>query len=905
MKNLFPKAKQVALSSALQWLPSGGKIEGDEYRCLNPLRVDSTIGSFSINLKSGKWADFADDMSGNDLVSCYAYLNRSSLEMVARDSGYKNIEGGIQAEAAREIIITYDSSYFPGVDDDFSRPIEQEKKGPWDGFTQITTGLRDAIDPMETLLYHERYNGAYSNHWTFTDKRGKPMFIVARYYKEKKKEDRPFTPWTDGTNIRWRSKNLEGVLLPLYNLVGLESNQNLPVLLLEGQKNAEQSRTVLDGLFVTSSVYRSPKKTDLEPLRGRTVYYWFDPDGAGRKKLKEIKKLLTDIDCRFFAIHSPVGKPKGWDISNAIDVGWGASEISEHIKDQQGKPLDRVHVGDYVDDFQWPFKIVGQNSENIFFFPKETCILMKFKRTQIGKSSLMSLMDVRNWGDLFQKAEGNGVDWDMAANEILRKASQAPIYSDTMVRRSGMWRDDGRLIAHAGDKLFIDGEDVPLFDAETEYIYERNRRIPFSIDNPLTTEESAELANVTQYLDVESPEMRLFFSGWLLLAPFGGVLGWRPSVWIIGAKGSGKSHIFSKIVDPIIGDFSVSSLGSSTSAGIKQHLDKTSIPTVMDEFEGDNQKKKELITDILNVVRQSSSGADSTYHILQGTADKGGTTLNIQSMFMFASIGANLVHSADASRIALVKLRTPLKALKEKRNAQFKKMVTAEKMITKEWASSFHARTLRLLPTVIKTVELFRDRAMLTMGTNRSGDQYGTLLGGAWMINHDTVPSIEEVDNFLRELKVESNEASNREDEATCMEYILSSQIEVSKVKKTVGVWLLYWFSSQSIKQFTVDESFGEFNFNVTEVKSVLGEYGIKPISRTGQKGPKIQIAVNHPNIKRFLRETPWEENYSDMIQRLKFCSRGSGSTPFGSLGRKGFSELDAVELFAEDEVPF
>ncbi len=86
--NLFDKARQVALSSALEWLPAGKK-EGDEWVCLNPLRADDKLGSFKINLRTGSWADFADDVGGNDLISCYAYLFRSTLESVAVSAGYK------------------------------------------------------------------------------------------------------------------------------------------------------------------------------------------------------------------------------------------------------------------------------------------------------------------------------------------------------------------------------------------------------------------------------------------------------------------------------------------------------------------------------------------------------------------------------------------------------------------------------------------------------------------------------------------------------------------------------------------------------------------------------------------------------------------------------------------------
>ena len=56
-----------------RWLPRG-RIEGDEFVALNPRRADKRLGSFKINLRTGRWADFATGDSGGDPVSLAAYL---------------------------------------------------------------------------------------------------------------------------------------------------------------------------------------------------------------------------------------------------------------------------------------------------------------------------------------------------------------------------------------------------------------------------------------------------------------------------------------------------------------------------------------------------------------------------------------------------------------------------------------------------------------------------------------------------------------------------------------------------------------------------------------------------------------------------------------------------------------
>lgn len=62
-----------------------GKRAGQEYVALNPTRHDNKQGSFSVNLISGKWSDFATGDSGGDVVSLYAYLKRVSQYEAAKE----------------------------------------------------------------------------------------------------------------------------------------------------------------------------------------------------------------------------------------------------------------------------------------------------------------------------------------------------------------------------------------------------------------------------------------------------------------------------------------------------------------------------------------------------------------------------------------------------------------------------------------------------------------------------------------------------------------------------------------------------------------------------------------------------------------------------------------------------
>ncbi len=91
----FKRIARAALHHSERLLPQclpDGQQCGNEWIARNPNRNDRRLGSFKINLKSGRWADFATGDSGGDLISLYAYLHglgqSKAAIRVAREIGY-------------------------------------------------------------------------------------------------------------------------------------------------------------------------------------------------------------------------------------------------------------------------------------------------------------------------------------------------------------------------------------------------------------------------------------------------------------------------------------------------------------------------------------------------------------------------------------------------------------------------------------------------------------------------------------------------------------------------------------------------------------------------------------------------------------------------------------------------
>lgn len=67
-----------------RWLP-GGRANGREYEARNPRRVDRRPGSFRVNVRSGRWSDFATGDKGGDPISLAAFLfNLSRIDAARR-----------------------------------------------------------------------------------------------------------------------------------------------------------------------------------------------------------------------------------------------------------------------------------------------------------------------------------------------------------------------------------------------------------------------------------------------------------------------------------------------------------------------------------------------------------------------------------------------------------------------------------------------------------------------------------------------------------------------------------------------------------------------------------------------------------------------------------------------------
>jgi predicted P-loop ATPase len=271
-------ALQRARALVEQWCP-GGHYAGHEYKALNPTRADSKIGSFSINVATGEWGDFATTDAGKDLISLYAYLQGIDQGEAARELGE---DLGIDVPKAKEHRAKRERPPMPPPDD---KPAVA-KRSKW---TPILPVPADAPDPPKA----SEYRGLPEASWRYLDMDGQLLGVVGRFLKSDGGKDIiPFTYCQHEKGARnWREIAFPEPR-PLYGLEQLKAKADAPLVFVEGEK----CKDVADEVFLDHVALTWPGggnavgKADFSLLAERPnkkAILWPDCDSQREKLSKE------------------------------------------------------------------------------------------------------------------------------------------------------------------------------------------------------------------------------------------------------------------------------------------------------------------------------------------------------------------------------------------------------------------------------------------------------------------------------------------------------------------------------------------------------------------------------------------------------------------------------------------
>lgn len=291
----IPDIKKVAavslgaIDSVLNhWLP-GGKREGAEYLPLNPLRGDSKPGSFSVNLKTGKWSDFATGDKGLDLVSLVAYLENCSQGQAAEKlAAFLNIsldkKSTTPERATGKPKEMGKAKPSPGKGD-------SSRGGSGDSWVCVMPVPNDAPKPP---IAHSRHGKPTRRH-TYTTPDGQVNFYHDRHEKKggERKQFAPLSLWRKDDRFEWRFK-APPEPRPLYGLPGLVAFPDAKVWFVEGEKAAEALHKLLpkQPVLCWQGGSQAVAKSDYSPLDGRDCVVFPDNDLPGKKAGNDLARRL-------------------------------------------------------------------------------------------------------------------------------------------------------------------------------------------------------------------------------------------------------------------------------------------------------------------------------------------------------------------------------------------------------------------------------------------------------------------------------------------------------------------------------------------------------------------------------------------------------------------------------------
>ena len=306
--------------------------------------------------------------------------------------------------------------------------------------------------------------------------------------------------------------------------------------------------------------------------------------------------------------------------------------------------------------------------------------------------------------------------------------------------------------------------------------------------------------------------------------------------------------------------------GNTTEPGIRQALRADALPVVFDEAESNERSDQQRMQAVLGLARVASS--ESKAHTLKGSPEGDTQRYTIRSMFLMSSIATALKQGADKSRFTQLTLRNPNEIEKQTRIAHWEKLERdLDRLITTEIGQRLQARTISLIPVIRASVRIFTRVAADAFDSQRLGDQYGTLLAGAWSMQSSEIPTDQQARDIVDKINWDPySQSTEIPDEKRCLQYILEHQLRVEgdrTVTRTIG----------ELVEIAMSHSH-DIDVTPTLAQATIGRNGIKADSDL------IYVANNATAIAAILRDTPWVNCWATVLARLPGATR-AGVTRF------------------------
>lgn len=719
--------------------------------------------------------------------------------------------------------------------------------------------------------------------YDYADENGELRYQVCRMEPKSFRQRVP-----DGSGWSWSVKGIEQ--LP-YRLPELLANPKLPVFIVEGEKDVDNLADA--GVLATCNSGGAGKWPDelTQWFKGRRVALLPDNDEAGRKHAEMVASRLYGIadSVRVVIIE---GLPEKGDVSDWLASGGDRDQLYQIAKNADLWEPDFEEDPELSDEQLFgipeaastspsepaeappepagkPFICLGYDSGSYFYLPKSSEQVVEVKAaSHTSPATLMQLAEFEWWEMAYPKEKG-GVDWNVAASDLMRRCEKRGVYSLKNVRGRGAWYDKGASILHLGDRLVVDGQHKKIGEHHSQFIYTRQPPMESIIEAVEATNEHAqEVFDICQAPNWENKVHGWLFAGFVALAPICGAMPWRPHVWLVGSRGSGKSWLQENITHPLLGGSALMVQGGTTEAGIRQAIKSDARPIVFDEAESEDMNAQKRIKSVIELARQASS--DGSAEIVKGTVSGSGMAFRIRSMFMLGSINVSLSQAADESRFSVLTLGKPSKT--PEAVAKFKELERkVGATLTEERCAAIRARTYKLIPVIRQNAKTMAQAVAEQLGSQRIGDQVGTLLAGAISLSREDAITLDEARSWASQIDLtEAQEAEEVSDEMSCIQTILQTQVRFDFSKGSMQRTLGEVLQGAAGKKQLESDIFRD------ECNDILSRFGMRIYADS------LAVSNTHAELKKVLRDTPWGAGWRRVLVRLEGAKPAHAPLTFG-----------------------
>jgi len=516
------------------------------------------------------------------------------------------------------------------------------------------------------------------------------------------------------------------------------------------------------------------------------------------------------------------------------------------------------HEGEDEAIFNNPyFKVLGfemnsKGAQVFAFYQKASKTVLRYTASGLSKANLITLAPLGWWEANFPASSSFSVN--VALDVLVTLANRAGLYSDDLQRGRGAWRDNERLILHAGDRVYINNEERKL-DNNSRFIYTVEKPLNFERITPLLNKESEKVLECFELLGWERGGTgAALAAGWTVISVFGGLLDWRPHIWVAGAAGSGKSWVLRNIIKRLTGGNVLQVQGNTSEAYVRNILTRSSLPVLFDEGEGETERARLGMENILAFSRAASTRDGGG--IGKMSADGRAITFNPNSCFCYASIAPQMNEQADRTRITVLNL-------KKASRANFKKVLELVDTFDALFVNRLLSRTLGLLPVILESIKVIRRVLSVELGAARQADQLAPLLAAAYSLKSQKVITEDIAKKvFKQDLFSEEVEQTETSDGLRCLNHIKQDLIRLELgIERTVAELI-----DISLSKY-IDE-----RVSVKIALDSLQRFGVK--IKHEQK--KIVFSNTSKLIIRALKNTNYSKNHGSVLLQIEGAEKAA-----------------------------